>query len=125
MISNVSSIRSMIVPNLLRLRGGTGKISVPIRPYQSIYANFKHITTIPTKNEESGIPVFKLRILDNLIEKLVGKKGKRENYIKVTTENIDAAISHSRNKLINLKDSISFQSNNISFDKGLVLNLFA
>lgn len=125
MVNGVSSVRTMIIPNLIRLNGGAAKISVPVRPYQSLYANFKHITTIPTKNDETGIPVFKLRILDNLIEKLVGKKVNRSDYIKLTAENIDTAIAIARDKFINMNSLKPFSADNIYFDKGLVLNLFA
>jgi hypothetical protein len=86
MVSGISST-PIIVPNLIRLQRGMGKLSFPVRPNQSLFARFKHITAIPSLTGDGGVSVYKLQMLDNLIEKLVGDKG-------IGSENIDELISH-------------------------------
>jgi hypothetical protein len=47
-----------------------GNVIMPVRPAQLIYANFKHIQVRPDSRLENGIPLYKLKILDTLIEQL-------------------------------------------------------
>jgi hypothetical protein len=51
-----------------------GDVIMPVRPAQLIYANFKHIQVRPDSRLEDGIPLYKLKILDTLIEQLSQKK---------------------------------------------------
>jgi hypothetical protein len=47
-----------------------GRIVLPVRPSQVVSANFRHIQVRPDSRLEDGIPLYKLRILDSLIEQL-------------------------------------------------------
>ena len=106
MIQSVSGIRPGVIPNIIRVRGTFGRLLVPIRPINTIYARFKHIRGVPAA--EGGVPVFKLRILDNLIDKLLRY---RENIpgvselVRIKLENIDSLIvdlqHHLRNQVMN------------------------
>jgi len=51
-----------------------GDVLMPVRPAQLIYANFKHIQVRPDSRLEDGVPMYKLKILDTLIEQLSQKK---------------------------------------------------
>jgi hypothetical protein len=45
-------------------------VVMPVRPAQQIFANFRHIQLRPDSRLEEGIPLYKLRILDSLIDHL-------------------------------------------------------
>lgn len=45
-----------------------------MRPAQLIYANFRHIQVQPDSRLERGIPLYKLKILDTLIDHLSPKQ---------------------------------------------------
>jgi hypothetical protein len=47
---------------------------MPVRPAQVVYANFKHIQVRPDSRLEDGVPLYKLKILDTLIDHLSRKK---------------------------------------------------
>jgi hypothetical protein len=50
-------------------------VILPVRPSQAVYANFRHIQVRPDSRLEDGIPLYKLKILDTLIEQLSRSKG--------------------------------------------------
>ena len=62
---------------LTRPKGVSGKISVPVRPLTAVYARFRHIVGVPTRNSATQVPIMKLRILDNLIHSYVSANGAR------------------------------------------------
>jgi len=66
-----------------------GDVIMPVRPAQLIYANFKHIQVRPDSRLQDGIPLYKLKILDTLIEQLSQKKPLRS----VDAGSIDSAIA--------------------------------
>jgi hypothetical protein len=51
-----------------------GAVIMPVRPAQLVYANFKHIQVRPDSHLRDGIPLYKLKILDTLIDQLSQKK---------------------------------------------------
>lgn len=125
MIQSISSVRSVIVPNIIRLKHGTGKITVPLKPSQTIFTRFKHITAIPSKMINEGIPVYKLRILDNLIERLIGQTNKAEEYVRISPENIDTLISQFKQELSFRESPKKAFFSNFRPQTGMILNVFA
>ena len=63
-----TSVPSLFV-NAARVRNLRGPISVPVEPVYTIHAQFKHIHGVPSRG--AGVPLFKLRVLDNLIDRLL------------------------------------------------------
>jgi hypothetical protein len=55
--------------NVSQIQSLEGRISVPVEPVYTAYARFKHIQGIPASG--GGISLFKLRILDTLIDRLL------------------------------------------------------
>lgn len=45
-------------------------IVLPVRPSDAIHANFRHIDVLPDTTLAEGVPLYKLRILDTLIDQL-------------------------------------------------------
>ncbi|MGC9312688.1 MAG: hypothetical protein ACP5IA_08330 [Sediminispirochaetaceae bacterium] len=58
---------------MLRARYNGGRISFPVKPSQAIYARFEHVQGFPS-SEGNGISLYKLRSIDNLIDRLVSLK---------------------------------------------------
>ena len=48
-------------------------VVMPVRRAQMIYASFKHIQVRPDSQLQDGVPLYKLRILDTLIDQMSPK----------------------------------------------------
>ena len=93
MIEGITAVRPGIIPNLFALRGMPGKVAAPVRPINAVYTQFEHVKGIPSEN--GGVPFFKLRILDNLIDRLLsyGRKEPESGELKrVNGDTIDTLI---------------------------------
>jgi hypothetical protein len=76
-IQGVSAAQPGFTINLIRaqnLQGLQGRVSVPVRAAQAIYARFEHLQAVPAA--EGGQSIFKLRVLDVLIDSLL-RSGER------------------------------------------------
>jgi hypothetical protein len=51
-------------------------IVVPVRPVQSVLASFRHIEVRPDARLQEGVPLYKLKILDSLIDALTPASGR-------------------------------------------------
>jgi hypothetical protein len=70
MVSQVSSAQPGFFLDIIRIQNlQGGRIAVPVHPAQAAYARFKHIQGVPAP--EGGAPIFRLRVLDNLIDRLL------------------------------------------------------
>ena len=129
MVSAIQSVPIISFPTIMRIQETRSKIHYPVKPLGSISAVFKHINAIPSRQGVGGISLYKLRILDGLIEKLIstGKYGnEREIAVeRINKESIDRVIE----KLsAQLKASVNGQVNYFSgmgMESGLVVNLLA
>jgi hypothetical protein len=66
----------MVAITALRYAQSEGRdVVMPVRRSQMVYANFKHIQVRPDSRQEDGVPLYKLKILDTLIEQLSKKNG--------------------------------------------------
>jgi len=75
MIAGVSSGGQVGVVAITALRyaqSDGAAIVMPVRPAQQIFANFRHIQVRPDSRLEEGVPLYKLKILDSLIDSLSG-----------------------------------------------------
>ena len=87
-VLSVSAATSFITPNLWH-SSRMGKTTVPVKPMQSVYAHFKHIIGVPSRDEGATVPFTKLRYLDNLIERLVQIQSRESKaYQKVSYNDI-------------------------------------
>jgi hypothetical protein len=77
MVAGVTAGGQIGVVSMTALRyaqADAGEVVVPVRPAELIYANFKHIEVRPDSRLEDGVPLYKLKILDTLIDHLSAKK---------------------------------------------------
>ena len=47
---------------------------MPVRPAEVIYANFRHVQVQPDSRLQDGVPLYKLKILDMLIDRFSPKQ---------------------------------------------------
>lgn len=123
MISAVGNSFPIISPNISRLKNGSGKVAVPVKPFQAYYTHFKHLTGVPNAKIESSVPVSKLRVLDHLIEQLIGQKGKATQFLKISDNNIDQLISKLSQEIKIKNNYQSGQFASFGPEKGILLNL--
>ncbi|MBA7469810.1 MAG: hypothetical protein GH155_07080 [Spirochaeta sp.] len=92
MIAGVRGVTPIVFPNLIRVQGINSRMSLPVQRAHFVYARFKHIKGVPSA--DGGVPVFKLRVLDNLLDRMLAVKGSLAidaDKIKVVNpDNIDA-----------------------------------
>jgi len=122
-ISNIQNIQSVTFPNIINIRSVNGKVPVPVRPFYSISAVFKHISVVPSNVGNNGIPLYKLRILDNLLDRFI--RNGNAKHLKITEKNVDSLIDEFSNKL--KLQSFAGGRYEILFrpEKGLIINLVA
>jgi len=72
-IAGVGGVTPIVFPNLIRVQGTNSRMSLPIQRVHFVYARFKHIKGVPSA--DGGVSVFKLRVLDNLLDNLLAVKG--------------------------------------------------
>ena len=69
--------------------GVSGKLSAPVNPAAAVYAQFRHIVGVSASDGMDAVPLFKLRILDNLIESYV----KTQKTHGLSSEDIQVSVS--------------------------------
>ena len=70
MIQNVPSTNPGFFLDVIRIQNmQDGRVSVPVNPAHAVYARFKHVHGVPSR--DGGAPLFRLRVLDNLIDRLL------------------------------------------------------
>jgi hypothetical protein len=126
MIGSVSSVRTNIMemPVLALPRMGGRKATYPVRPADAIVARFKHIEVEPDFVTRTGIPLYKLSALDNLIEAL-SRIGifTRTDLHKADAASLDALVSGLSGEFRS-RSANPFMAGNL-VEKGLVVDLAA
>jgi len=68
----ISASSTAGIGSIVAVRGArddaTGVV-MPVRPAQAIFASFRHIQVLPDSRLQDGVPLYKLRILDALIDR--------------------------------------------------------
>ena len=104
----------------------SGRISSPVRADQSLYAQLKNVSGFPAAEEGQGLPLNKLRILDNLIERMKHLKGATGQGIKkigLSEDSIDALIQQYSKELHSAIAKAAGPFSGISVEPGMVLNM--
>jgi hypothetical protein len=92
-VEGLSPNQTVPIVNLLKAKISEGKVAVPVKQSLSIYANFKHVSGVPTTQKGHGFSLSKLRVLNTLIERLISLKGKSFKAKDTTTLSPDAVNS--------------------------------
>jgi hypothetical protein len=67
---SASAAGARTIAALRSVRTDDYDVVVPVRPVQAIYASFRHVRVVPDTRLQDGVPLYKLKILDSLIEQL-------------------------------------------------------
>lgn len=51
-----------------------GRVSVPVRPSQTVFAQFRHISGTPASAGENTMPISRLRLLNRIVSMLQARK---------------------------------------------------
>jgi hypothetical protein len=73
MVAGISTGSQVGVISMTALRyaqPAAGEPVMPVRRAQMVYASFRHIQVRPDSRLEGGVPIYKLKILDTLIDHL-------------------------------------------------------
>jgi hypothetical protein len=68
-VSAVRSASPSLFIDVSRIQGLGGRVQAPVDPAYAIQARFKHIRGVPSPG--AGLPLFKLQVLDSLIDRLL------------------------------------------------------
>ncbi|MBE6360913.1 MAG: hypothetical protein E7059_05620 [Treponema bryantii] len=74
---------------------GTGKLYVPVSQNSLLYSHFSHVSGVAAKNDQSGVSISKIRILNSLIENLTNAKTasvEKEKITHMPDEQVDVLI---------------------------------
>ncbi|MEJ2662786.1 MAG: hypothetical protein P8107_01900 [Spirochaetia bacterium] len=126
MISDISSTGSAIVSRLYFMGDLTKKISVPVNRFLSPSVALKHLIGVPSSGSLEGIPLYKLRILDNLIERLtrLKKDGTSAGQAdRVTAGNIDGMIKEIASQVKNAYGKLVPFAGGLSPEAGTLFNI--
>ena len=125
MIQGIGSVQSTFNPTVLSVdRIGAGKRSVPVRPTYSLYL-FKHVMGVPARSPEQQVPIHKLRVLDNLIDRLLKLRGEKGEVLPVSRGNVDALVQQFEAELHAALAASKPLFSGLFPETGLVVNLLA
>jgi hypothetical protein len=74
-VSSGSQVGVVAMAALRYARPGGPSVVLPVRRAEMLYANFRHIQVRPDTRLDAGIPLYKLKILDTLIDSLTRGAG--------------------------------------------------
>lgn len=124
MVQGINSIAALY-QRYLTPQKAAGRISMPVKPAFSTFAVFKHILGVPAQGSNQSIPVYKLRILDSLIDRLVHLNGKNAiSYEKLDVEKVDAMISEIQKQVSGANQSGGYSITSL-VETGAIINVLA
>ncbi|AEJ20496.1 hypothetical protein [Gracilinema caldarium] len=77
--------------------GVTSRLAIPVSPSNYIYSHFEHVSGVPAAEDQQGVPITKLKILDALIERL--SQMKKEPQGQISVDQIDALIEQYKKEI--------------------------
>lgn len=97
MISMLGQIHTASYASLPEVSSG-GRTHILVRPSQFIYSQFQHVSGVPARDEQHGVSVDKIRILNSLIDNLIQLKQKNvdpdsKRTTELTGDQIDTLIT--------------------------------
>jgi len=102
-------------------------MSLPIQRAHFVYARFKHIKGVPSA--DGGVSVFKLRVLDNLLDKMLAVKGSfvidTEKRKDVNLGNIDKITQRLQSALREILLAVKPAFSGLFSETGLIIDMVA
>ncbi len=94
-IGNYSASPAVSVPKLVQARFSSGRVTMPVRSSQYLYARFKNVAGVPAPGG-GGFSISRLRSIDVLIDRL---KQVKQNPEMKDDRSVDAMIDQLSSKL--------------------------
>ena len=96
-------LQTIPLTNIVTARFSPGaSVALPVEANELLYAHFKHISAVPAPAGTQGFSLERLRMLDNLIDRLVTTKGHRA-YVRdlagLNADELNHLITHYQNLL--------------------------
>ncbi|MBN1798702.1 MAG: hypothetical protein JW822_08995 [Spirochaetales bacterium] len=126
MISTISPTAPSIINRLYFSNKLATKITVPVRPLLSPLIALKHLIGIPSKDGMEGIPLYKLRMLDNLIERLSKLKTQKpagDFSHLINPQNIDSHIKNLSGQIKTISSKLLPYISGLSPEPGTLVNI--
>ncbi len=129
-------VASVLQPNIFELsslvarENPTGKLAMPVDTSVLLYSRYKHVRGAPPVGAGRGVPLYRLRALDNLIERLISLRSNRpivRNIADLSREEVDGLIEEYRKSVHREVSSESkvLEIGSVSNDLGLTLDIVA
>ncbi len=121
---NISSLQ------ISRFSGTGHRMSVPVRPSQTVFAQYRHISGTPASTGQSTVPLTRVQLLNSLInnlQKLKRDPGYKPDITKTSPERADALIQQYASELHQVMKStpVAFGTSGGASGAGMVFNLSA
>jgi len=106
------------------------KLSLPVDASMLLYSRYKHVHGTPASAELSGLPLSRLRAIDNLIDRLISLRGRNTYWVNTDEMNSeDLAFTMERlqkemNHLLS-REQLPLTAGSPQNDLGLILNYVA
>ena len=106
------------------------RVSVPVRPSQTVFAQYRHISGTPASTGQNTVPLSRVQLLNSLIDNLQRMKktpGYNPDMAKTSPERVDALIKQYASELHQAMKAtpVPFGTMGGSSGSGLVFNLTA
>ena len=101
-------VRSVPNPNVFKISGlvangdRVGKLALPVDPQAILYSRYKHVRGAAPIGQANGVPLSKLRALDNLVDRLIRIKSNQpivRNIDELKPGEVDGLVSSYRSGL--------------------------
>lgn len=115
---------------ITRFSGSGHRVSVPVRPSQTVFAQYRHISGTPASTGQSTVPLSRVQLLNSLIDNLQRMKktpGYSSDTAKTSPERADALIKQYASELHQAMKAtpVPFGTMGGASGSGLVFNLTA
>lgn len=99
-MSNILSLNAYSYRSIIS--GASGKLYVPVTPNAVIYSQFDHISGFASSDQNRGVSVSKIQILNSLLNQLISMKNKPKvklNEENFTEKQMDSLIKNYQNQM--------------------------
>ena len=106
------------------------KLALPVDSSVLLYSHYKHVHGTPTTGDFSGLPLSRLRAIDNLIDRLIALRGRNTYWVntgEMNLEDLDFTVERLQKELNRLVSGKRppITAGSPQNDLGLALNLVA
>ena len=108
----------------------TRKLSLPVDPNMLLYSRYKHVHGTLSVGELSGLPLSRLRAIDNLIDRLISLRGRNTYWVnagQMNAEELGFAMERLQKELNHIVsgNKLPITAGSPENDLGLALNYVA